>query len=373
MKKKLRTIKSNIVTFDDEKGLTPSQKLRQRITDAYQKKQKGGITWSDLTTIRKKIKSNRGDFTFLFVKGDSDIEKKRKSKDSQRALKPKFLSSISGNVDIELLNYANNRVNERIKKDGKQKDSLNLSFISIGTNWETRDGVESGSESGIANKANQLSFMKTIIDAIVNRSNVQIDYCPHGYEPMRCEVSPHRLRKDKQWIIFGYSSAVVDGVEQSSVFSFKLDRIQGVWKSAGKYVGDDDDEINNIYKRISRNQITYDVIPGKPALQTVVIAVKGKFNDGKSLGRVFAYHKIKEEKIHRTQTEISREDVMLMGHVDSIKNLDNSWGYFRFEVCDSARIAYRLLQYYGNLKVIAPICLQAKMRKISEELYRLYH
>lgn len=378
--KALTILKSRIEVFEGN-GDTSSRILKQRISDKFAKS-KREITLDKLTTASGIRLADNISVKYLFVKGDSRIEEKCGKADSKRALKPKFLSSISGNVDIELLIYANNQVNDIIKaikeKDSESNagksliDSLNLSFISIGTNWETRDGADEDGGCETPGKTQQLAFMKTIIDAIVNRCNVEIDYRPHGYPPMKCKVSPHRLRKDRQWIIYGYSTADVEGVEQHGVFSFKLGRIYGVEKTSGEYIGDDGSEIKSIYKRISCNQVTYDVLQGNPKLQTVVIAVKGKSNESALRGKAFAYNKIREEKIHRTQTEISPEEVERMGHAGSIQNVKD-WGFFQFEVCDYNRIAYRLLQYHSNLKVIYPPSLKDRMRKISEELYNLYH
>lgn len=367
-KRKLEQINSHIISFGKEDYA--SDMLNQRISDSYPKN-KRAISRSQLTIMRKLELDNGKRATHLFVKGDADIEKKRKNGEAQRALKHKYLSSISGSIDIELLNHASNRVNEKINEDKNLKNYIDLSFISIGTNWETRDCPNDANDRDMEKLESQLHFMKSIIDAIINCQNLLIVYSPHGYRTIECVVSPHRLRKDRQWIIYGYSSTEIDGKEVNGIYSFKLDRISDVKPASGEFIGEDNPYIKATYTRISRNQISYDVLPSEMPLQTVIIAVKGKYNNA-PYGRTYTYHKIKEEKIHVTQTEINREDVISMGHAASIKDLDN-WVFFKFEIYDYDRIAYRLLQYHGNVKVIAPLSLQYKMKKISEALFKLYH
>lgn len=322
----------------------------------------------------------------LLLKAKEIVESRERS----NPFKGEVLRSISGNIDIDVLWSANNLLIDKSKKaekgkaqkkakKGRAPQNMDLSFIAMGTNWKSTD---------IDEKADKIrEWMKIIVKAILDRTCVRIKYQPHGMAELDCVVSPHRIRKDKQWLVYGFSITEINGVPSKGLYIFKSSRITDVVaiaESKNEYIGEDF-SINTggkecissaVYEQMASGQLTKDIVDLSAPRTVYFAAEKNESPDNESFQKNTApatstYLKLKEEPLHHTQAEIKYADLPVEAK-SHFGMSESGWGYFKIDVCDAMQALPLFLAMGSHFKILYPDDLYNKMKEKSQRIASLY-
>lgn len=351
-----KKIRRKLFTFDDP-AEAPSHALRNRIADTLPRVNHG-IPKGTLRTMRF--------HNTLLIRGDAEIEGKRIHRPDSYAIRQEVVASIAGSLDTDLFNYANNLLIQAAKS-APGNAPANLSFIALASGWGTNQ-----------TDANGMAHLKSIIEAIIFRRPLNVTYKPHASTPLDCILSPHRLRKQSQWIIYGHSATAA----ASGIYAMKLSRILSIQPAPDgiPYVDETISGAAAIYERMSRHQLTYDVMPLSAPLTTVVFAIDGLHlpETGSAAHLHNPYKRILEEPLHPSQEQIPFARLQSYGIVTGtpespVANLDpGRWAFFAIKIADPDRILPIILTFGPTLKILSPLSLHNQMRQTASALLTLY-
>lgn len=351
-----KKIRRKLFTFDDPAD-DPSHALRNRIADTLPRVN-NGIPKGTLRTMRV--------HNTLLIRGDAGIESKRINRPDSYAIRQEVVASIAGSLDTDLFNYANSLLIQAAKS-GPGKAPANLSFIALASGW----GPDQTGAAG-------MTHLKSIIEAIIFRRALNVTYKPHASTPLDCILSPHRLRKQSQWIIYGHSATAV----ASGIYAMKLSRIISIQPAPDgtPYVDETDSDGAAIYERMSRHQLTYDVMPLSAPLTTVIFAVDGlNLPETHSASHLHnPYKRILEEPLHPSQEQIpfaqlQRHGIITDATLSPVANLDpERWAFFSIRISDPDRILPIILTFGPTLKILSPLSLHDHIRQTASALLTLY-
>lgn len=183
-----------------------------------------------------------------------------------------------------------------------------------------------------------IQYIEPILNAILERNTIEIEYQKEGKEPEIKVISPYVLKQVAQhWYMIGF-----DNLKTSLTKNYSLDKIMSVKASNEPYYMDDSFDASEFF---NYSFGIYHNYKSKP--QKIKLAFKDPY-----INTIINYPLSRNQK-----HTLSKDGKTLTVHL---------------ELYDSYEIVSEILKYGASVRVLAPTSLAQKIKSIAEEIARGY-